>query len=126
MVERGREGGEGGVEHVEGGTGGGWRRGGGGDWWGVVGWGGGGGVGKSEGAGEGGRGGILRTLRAINQHSPREVAEGKRDGISTPIKKRVTSLPICPWAPRNNTRTNPWLKKCVCDCVCVSVRPLRA
>lgn len=40
------------------------------------------------------KGGVLRGLRTINQHSPRGVAERKKkDGISIPIKKRVTSLP---------------------------------
>lgn len=37
----------------------------------------------------------MRTWRTINQHSPGEVAvRGKKDGISIPIKKRLTSFPI--------------------------------
>lgn len=50
-----------------------------------------------------GGGGIMRTQRTINQHSPGGVAERKKkDGISIPIKKRVTSLPTLS------------LEKCVC------------
>lgn len=59
--------------------------------------------GLGVGGGGGGVVGIPKTPRTINQHSPGGVAErGKKDGISIPIKTRVTSLPT-PSPERNST-----------------------